>query len=472
MGQPTLESLLDEFDELFDYYVDVAKAKERKQETFAKSMHIANEKTGETFQLQHSIQKKLLEQHAVLKQKIGYINYLATQKRGLTDVFFMTITAPSQCHPFKTLNGEVTMNPNFGYPDIKTATAEAYRLIEETYRVFYKALKQRLRDSGIDTEMLFAKVYEWHKSSYIPHLHAIIYLPPDVMVRPKRRNGREIPLRVWAKKKFYEILSRQDFNYSQHPKRKSNDFKTAKEDGRSISGYLMKYIEKTLDAAKTDEFGQNTMAYFLYGWKTSNKIRQHSTSRLPLNSVEYKKLYYSLHKDERDELLESAKTNKTNIMVELSKVTDVTRTLYEQEVFYEKRLDAQNGISAVKVYEGELTPVKTVKPLQHDSARYSIHTVKHQTKKRFMLNFTNRQKKKGLQNIKARILDVLGKAYAKLSSLFHAKHQRQLIEWQKIYRHYETRSQAYTITQEPVITEITVNAGGSKRYSKSDFYVI
>lgn len=153
----------------------------------------------------------------------------------------------------------------------------------------------------------------------------MIMLPKGIKVTSKKRNGKTISLGTWARAKFYEILKKEDFNYSTHPYRKTNDFKKVIDDGRSISQYMMKYIKKTLSMAKSDAYGSNWASYFIYGWKTANKIRHFTTSNTPFNQIEYQKLYHSLKKEEKELLIDKAIKNKANLMIELSKIVSIKR---------------------------------------------------------------------------------------------------------------------------------------------------
>ncbi len=94
MSKNKLERLLEEHEALFDEYIEVAKAKEFNKNIYVNRIKITNHKTVETFQMSHSLQKKLIEQHNVLEQKIGYIHFLA-KRQDLTEVFFLTISAVS-----------------------------------------------------------------------------------------------------------------------------------------------------------------------------------------------------------------------------------------------------------------------------------------------------------------------------------------------------------------------------------------
>jgi len=379
MNDIRFEKLVEEHDALFDEYIDIAKEKERKQNNYVKKMYVTNHKTSERFQMSHSLQKKLIEQHAMLEQRIGYIHYLAKEK-NLSEVFFLTITAPSQYHPFKTVDGDKQLNQNFAYNSIKEATQASYKAIESISRQFYKSLKERLRGSNIDDKLMFAKVNEFH-DSFIVHQHMMIILPSDIKVHSKKRNGQVTPLGRWAKQKFYEILKKADFNYSTHPLKKTNDFKKVNDDGRSLSQYMMKYIQKTLSMAKSDEFGQNSSIYFLYGWKTFNRIRHYSTSRVPLNQIEYKKLYHILNKQEKESLLEKAKSNKTNLMTELSKIISIKRETTTKNIFLQCSIASGRRLKQTPIAIEVDALVKTKYVLKCKDPVFTIYSRANITKK-------------------------------------------------------------------------------------------
>ena len=373
-----LKTLLNEHYTLFDKYIEIAKYKEHKQNSYVKNISITNKNTGEIFQMKHSLQKKLLEQHSMLEQKIGYIHYLAKQQ-NLTEVFFLTITAPSQYHPFKTVNEEKRLNKNFEFNTIKEAIPSSYKAIEKISRQFYKSLKERLRGSKIADKLMFVKVNEFH-DSYIVHQHLMIMLPKNIKVNSKKRNGKKVSLGTWARAKFYEILKKEDFNYSTHPYRKTNDFKRVIDDGRSISQYMMKYIQKTLSMAKSDEYGSNDTLYFLYGWKTANKIRHYTTSKIPFNSIEYKKLYHILTDEEKKELIVKANSNKTNLMTELSKVVSIQREIYEVDISYKRSISIYGKIYQYPLHKSDEKLIKVKTPLQYKIPIFTLYTKTIKTK--------------------------------------------------------------------------------------------
>ena len=372
MSKAKFDKLIEEQDGLFDDYIATAKAKECKQSTFLKRLSVFNKTTGETFQLKHSLQKKMIEAHSILEQRIGFIHHLA-KEQNLNEVFFLTITAPSQFHPFKTVKGIKQLNKNFTYDTLREAIPASYIVIEEISRQFYKALKERLRGSKIDDQLLFVKVNEFH-NTFIVHQHLMIMLPKDVMVHTKKRNGKKVSLGAWARAKFYEILKKNDFNYSTHPLKKSNDFKKIIDDGRSISKYMVKYIQKTLTMTKTDEYGSNDTLYFLYGWKTAHKIRHFSTSRVPFNNAEYKKLYYILKEDEKTELIERAKKQKTNLMIELSKIISIKRDTYRAETTHQRIIAQDGGISHHQLSCSNEELLSSKQPIQCLNPIFTIET--------------------------------------------------------------------------------------------------
>ncbi len=379
MSQSRLQQLLDEHDALYDEYIETAMDKERKQHSFVNQIEITNQKTGEVFRMSHTLQKKLIEQHSMLEQRIGYIHHLAKQQE-LSEVFFLTITAPSQYHPFRMQNDKKILNRNFGFDTIKEAVEASYKAVESISRLFYKSLKERLRGLGRDEQLMFVKVNEFH-DSFIVHQHMMIFLPVNIKVHLNKRNGRVIGLGTWAREKFYEILKREDFNYNRHPLRKTNDFKRVNDDGRSLSQYMMKYIQKTLSMSKADGYGQNSTIYFLYGWKTTNRIRHYSTSRVPFNVIEYQKLYHALGKEEKSRLIARATANKTNLMTELSKVVSIKRKVYEKNIFLNRHVAINGKITDTPVNEGDASLETTKQPLRCENPLFIIESSTHKSKR-------------------------------------------------------------------------------------------
>ena len=208
----------------------------------------------------------------------------------------------------------------------------------------------------------------------------MIMLPQNIKVHSKKRNGKTVSLGTWAKEKFYEILKREDFNYSTHPYRKTNDFKKVNDDGRSLSQYMLKYIQKTISMAKSDEYGNNSTIYFLYGWKTTNRIRHYSTSQVPFNTIEYKKLYHILNNKEKKSLITQANASKTNLMTELSKVVSIQRETYEQNISLTRTTNYEGRISDMPIIQGDEFIVKTKQPLQCEFPTFIIQSKTLKTK--------------------------------------------------------------------------------------------
>jgi hypothetical protein len=208
----------------------------------------------------------------------------------------------------------------------------------------------------------------------------MIMLPKNVKVKSKKRNGKIVSLGAWSRAKFYEILKKEDFNYSTHPFRKTNDFKKVIDDGRSISQYMMKYIQKTLSMAKSDEYGSNDTLYFLYGWKTANKIRHYTTSKIPFNSIEYKKLYHILTDEEKKELIAEANNNKTNLMTELSKVVSIQRDMYEVDISHKRSISIYGKISQYPLYKSDEELIKIKTPLQCNIPIFILYSKTLKTK--------------------------------------------------------------------------------------------
>jgi len=139
--------------------------------------------------------------------KIDYINDSAIRNNKVP--IFLTLTLPSEYHPSsKKYNSELTV------VDGKNKLMEIWRRV---YNGFYV---DRVKNTDLD----FVKVIEPHKS-WVPHLHAIVYVPLEFVDRFKKHLFKSI--------KYYNL--------------KQYDVKTL-DVASYASTYLLKYVDKTLDS--------------------------------------------------------------------------------------------------------------------------------------------------------------------------------------------------------------------------------
>ena len=123
--------------ELFFYSIN----KEKQQSNYLKNQqNLKNIKTGEVLTLKYSFDSKQKEYIKTIEQKVNAIVSLAVTQ-DLKPIF-ITLTVPSEFHPFKTLkNGIIVENKNYKFVKLDDAIIEAYTKIRDIYRIFYKRLK-------------------------------------------------------------------------------------------------------------------------------------------------------------------------------------------------------------------------------------------------------------------------------------------------------------------------------------------
>lgn len=175
------------------------------------------------------------------------------QSKNLVNVF-VTLTLPSEYHPFKTLqNGKKIKNKSFIDDEAhnpKNATKELSKMLKKVFDSrIYKTIPKDLR--------CYFRVTEPHKSG-VPHLHISFFIPQD---------------RV---EKFKNMIHKK-FVHTQH-KVESNIHNPV--------SYLMKYILKTLD----DLRGQSEKLTDLSLWYVYWGICRFYTSRTLINLDIYRKL--------------------------------------------------------------------------------------------------------------------------------------------------------------------------------------
>jgi len=286
--------------------------KEKKQQNFYKRISFANLKTGESYQITHSFEKYYKKYTKSIEQKIYTIEALA-RKKALVPVF-MTLTLPSEFHPFKSIeykNNRLYTNPNpdFMFEDIETAIQTGYEYLNRAYRAFYKRVKNKL------SNLMYIKVVEAHKTM-IPHFHILFFIP-------KEEN------RI-LRKEFVKIvnefeLNQSDFSQMNESTENKNDSSYNTRINRAAK-YVMKYITKNLKNS-ADIF----YARVLDGWKRIFKIRMITTSNLPLTLAEYRTIYYALDSEIKESLLKEAREKNINlfylILESLAKITTLKHNM-------------------------------------------------------------------------------------------------------------------------------------------------
>ncbi|CAA6799782.1 MAG: Unknown protein [uncultured Sulfurovum sp.] len=213
------------------------------------------------------------------------IRYQA-KELGLVPVF-ITVTLPSRFHPFTTYkNGKKYSNKNYENKSINDGYKELvafFRHLQNSFRIDRKRVKTK-----------YFRVIEPHKS-FVPHLHAIVWLPKDAIFSFRQHQLNTIKL----------------FDFSMKPlvSGAGEDFKVLDDEGYAVL-YLLKYAQKTLKGEA-----------WIRGWQKHNKLSRLSTStRGSVPRQVFKKLSQFIKYDEKSDL---------PWFRQMLAVTDITISMFE-----------------------------------------------------------------------------------------------------------------------------------------------
>ena len=280
--------------ELFFYSIN----KEKQQSNYLKNQqNLKNIKTGEVLTLKYSFDSKQKEYIKTIEQKANAIVSLAVTQ-DLKPIF-ITLTVPSEFHPFKTLkNGIIVENKNYKFVKLDDAIIEAYTKIRDIYRIFYKRLKSYSKN------IYYIKITEPHKS-LIPHMHILLFVENKHLL-----NTKKLFIKIYKEYK----LQRVDYDES-----------ILNDNLHNAVGYIMKYVLKTINS--NDEFFKR----WLDGWRKKYKIRACEISNLPISVEVYKKLYYNLPKDLKESIQKDIELNKQSFFEYFIQNTEVHQIIYKEE---------------------------------------------------------------------------------------------------------------------------------------------
>jgi hypothetical protein len=268
-------TLYTELQENQKLYYEHSFEKENNQKNFLKYNKFINSKTGEKIQLEYDFEKKYKEYSKITEQRALTIQELAKRKNYCS--VFITLTLPSNYHPFKSVatpKGRlyVEENEDFQFFTIKEAVENGYKKLNTIYQTFYKRLKNYVKN-----DLYYIKAIENH-NTMIPHLHLVLYFPPDCLDYVKNLFKKVVKEFELDRVDFEKVSFKKNINYA--------------------SKYLLKYIIKDLNNG-ADIF----KARILDGWKRFHKIRVLTSSLLPLNTMVYKKIYSSVSFIEKNKII-------------------------------------------------------------------------------------------------------------------------------------------------------------------------
>jgi len=245
-------------------------------------------------------------------------DYLQKQAKNDNKVaIFLTVTLPSEYHPFKTLkNGKHIKNKSYDDKII----FEGYKKLQKSFRYLYSSFKVNRKS----VRFKFIRVVEPH-SDFTPHLHSIVFIDKEHIQQFERHFLNTIKLFSLGKQYKFEIIKNIDASIS----------------------YLLKYVRKNLYS--NDERD----ARIFDGWKRANKIRvflhsQISVSRELYNIVsrycnlDIKNLYSDII--DYKELWQSGTFTNYNILELLKHFVSYSINFYDDknQLYNQKKHSAKN----------------------------------------------------------------------------------------------------------------------------------
>ncbi len=289
--------------------------KERKYNSYTKRLRILNNNTNQYSKVSDYSLSQFKRAQANL-QKSSAIVDIAIEK-GLTAVFY-TLTPTAEFHPFKgrkTKKGYmyISRNKDFAFKNLDDAIQKGYRFLSNIQRNIYK------RVNALDKDMYYITVFENHKST-IPHLHCLLFVKPEHIEDVENIFNRNV--------KYYK-LSQVDFQVLNNS---NNFFTNASDSVNIVASYIRKYMFKTLSTNKDNQDTKNNKNFqsrFLDGWLKHHKIRQFRMSRLPLNLETYQKVYYSLPKEYKDNLVIKLTEKKQSLFRYIMDNIQVEKIIYD-----------------------------------------------------------------------------------------------------------------------------------------------
>jgi len=244
--------------------------------------------------------------HAEIQNRVNTLIGEA-ERKGLVPIF-MTITLPSEYHPFRLRNKTLERNPKFN----GTPPKEAVKALTKR---FAKLRNDRaLRDIEKDNRMYF-RVNEPHQSG-TPHTHILYYIPKESISRVKNAFKRLYP-------------------------EKGNDIQS---NLRNDAAYVMKYINKTLPKSKADKLTKKDR--YLNTWYSHHRVTRFSSSRTLAPMYLYRLLHH------RYSLRALTKLRKENVIRVFRPIDDLTKIaeIFEgEELIYVKNenytLEKHRGVA-------------------------------------------------------------------------------------------------------------------------------
>lgn len=207
--------------------------------------------------------------------RIKYIEYhnIKDKKDNLVKLF-ITITLPTQYHPFKYYNkyGTSRKNKNYIYNNLEDSIKDGFVILNKINRHFYNIVKKKLKRAKLDIDFDYMSVIEPHKT-LIPHMHNLYYITKeqqDIFISAYKttikkfkikRQKIEIISKASGSTYLYKYLVKMESNFKYYKKyfSKNRIFKisnlkhTNQAQINFIYKYLYKHKKKLLDYYKSKD---------------------------------------------------------------------------------------------------------------------------------------------------------------------------------------------------------------------------
>jgi len=276
--------------------LDVNEIKLMLQRRFLNLSTLYDKQTGNMIPLGDLVISANHSPHRYYSEVQNRVNTLVgeAERKELVPIF-MTITLPSEYHPFKMVGKKLVTNPKFdGTPPreaVKALTKRFARLRND----------RALRDIEKDNRMYF-RVNEPHQSG-TPHTHILYYVPKDSVIRVISAFRRLFP-------------------------QKGNDIQS---NLRSAVAYVMKYINKTLPKSKSDKLSKKDR--YLNAWYSHHRVTRFSSSRTLAPLYLYRLLH---HRYSLRALTKLRKDGRIRVFSPVDDLNKIAEIFEDEELIYMK----------------------------------------------------------------------------------------------------------------------------------------
>lgn len=283
------------------------------QKRFLNLSLLHDKQTGNMIPLRDLVISANHSPHRYYSEVQNRVNTLVgeAERKDLVPIF-MTITLPSEYHPFKLVTHQdkkrLVKNPKFdGTPPneaVKALTTRFARLRND----------RALREINKDQRMYF-RVNEPHQSG-TPHTHILYYVPKENVTRIVSAFKRLFP-------------------------QKGNDIQT---DLRNAVAYVMKYINKTLPKSKSEKLSKKDR--YLNAWYSHHRITRFSSSRTLAPLYLYRLLH---HRYSLRALTKLQKDGRLRVFAPVDDLSKIVEIFEGEELIYMKnenyRLEKHRGVA-------------------------------------------------------------------------------------------------------------------------------